>query len=190
MMPMLRRMVLRNSRTSLHDERRPPPRRRDRRALKNRLDVRLRLRHVAARSTMTRSAARRSFSSLNRSRARACRWKAPSRSSATHAGEAQQPQLVRHRALRLAQPLRRLLLRQAVDRDELCDGGSLPPCGAGPAAANFQSAEQRRLLLVRPHRKARHLPQTRELRRPQPPLSRDQLVAVLPAPHGQRLQMP
>ena len=40
------------------------------------------------RSTMTRSAARRSFSSLNRSRARACRSESPpSRSSATHAGE-------------------------------------------------------------------------------------------------------
>ena len=106
----------------------------------------------------------------------------------TRRREPQQPQLVRHRALRLAQSLRRLLLRQAVDRDELCDGGSLLHVVQVLPLQIFDQREQRRLLLVRPHRKARHLPQTRELRRPQPPLSCDQLVAVLPAPHGQRLQ--
>ena len=88
MMPMLRRMVLRNSRTSFT------------------MNVGLRRGGVTAarcktdsmyasacatlqpRSTMTRSAARRSFSSLNRSRARACRSESPpSRNSVTHAGE-------------------------------------------------------------------------------------------------------
>ena len=102
--------------------------------------------------------------------------------------QAQQPQLVGDGGLRFPQLLRRLLLREAVGSDELRDGRGLLQIVQVAALEIFDQREQRALLLARSRQQARHLAQSRQHCRAQATLPRDELVALLRAADGQRLQ--
>ena len=102
--------------------------------------------------------------------------------------QAQQPQLVRHGALALAEAARRLLLAEPEQADELPDALRLLHKVEIAALDVLDQRDDAAALHIHVHDDAGHLAQPRHPRRAQPPLPRDQLEAVPLLAHGQRLQ--
>ena len=102
--------------------------------------------------------------------------------------EAQEPQLVRHGRLALAHLPRRLLLTETPGLHQARKAlGLLDKIKVAPLQILHQRQHPGRLFVDRRHQ-ARRLRQPGHARRAQPPLARDQLIAVFPAAHRQRLQ--
>ena len=99
----------------------------------------------------------------------------------------QKPQLVGHRGLGPAQAPGGLLLAEPIPGDQPRNGRRLLPAVQVPPLKIFHQSQQGGVLLAHLGHQARHLPQSGDPGRPQPPLPGHQLIPVSGPANRQRL---